>query len=92
MTGGIVGPTARREEQGVRQLDEGETSHVAEVDDVGDDAHEGQQEGEAIDEPQKRLDDDYRVDELCQESLGDHGVLLDELGKVVEAGGCGYAC
>lgn len=47
--------TARGYEERVRQLDEGESSHIPQVYDVREDPHEGQEEWEAIDDAQENL-------------------------------------
>lgn len=56
---------------------------------MGDDAQQRCPEGESIDNPQSRLGDNDGVDQPRQEALGEDGVLLDELGQVVEARGDG---
>jgi hypothetical protein len=50
---------------------------------MADDAESAQTEGEAVDEEQEHLDADDAVDELCEQLLGEDGVLLDELREVV---------
>jgi hypothetical protein len=42
--------TARCEEERVSQLDVGEPPHIAEVDDVREDTHERQKDGESVDD------------------------------------------
>lgn len=59
------------------------------IDGMRCDAQDGQEQGEAIYEPEERLDPDDGVDEIAEEASGEDGVFLDELGEVVEAGGYG---
>ncbi len=54
---------------------------------MGEDAQDGREKGEAVDDAEKQLEDHYRVDQLGEEALRNDGVLFDELGEVVEAGG-----
>jgi hypothetical protein len=46
---GALRLTARREEERVSELDVREAPHVAEVDDVREDAQEGKEEGKSVD-------------------------------------------
>ncbi len=81
-------PTARPDEERVRQLDEREPPHVPEVYKVRDDAEQRQRERESVDQPQHRLQHHDAVDEPREEPLRDDCVFFDELGEVVEARRC----
>ena len=63
---------------------------------MGDDAEQGEEEGEAVDDAEEQLQAHYRVDQPGEEALRDDGVLLDELREVVESRCCarvwGYLC
>lgn len=51
------------------------------------DAHQAQPPREPIDKAKYDLETDDRVDEFGKESLRNNGVLLDELGEIIQAGG-----
>lgn len=53
---------------------------------MGKDAQHRGPEGEAVDEPEQRLDAHDAIYNARQEALGDNRMLLDQLGEVVEAG------
>lgn len=76
---------ATRQEERVRQFDDGEVSQVGAVDDVAPDAQEGQVPGEAVDEPQEKLRCDDGPDQSLQEFGAEDGVFLDQFGEVIEA-------
>jgi hypothetical protein len=42
--------TARSQEQRIGQLDKGEAAHIAQVDKMREDAQDGREEGEAVDD------------------------------------------
>ena len=84
--------TAREDEDGIAQLDDGETPQVLPVDGMTADAEEGEGRGEAVDEDEEGLEADDGVDEAREQFLGEDGVLLDKLGKVVEPGCCFRGC
>ena len=46
-------------------------------------ADEGEENGEAIDQSQERLDGDDGVDEAREEFAGEHGVLFYQFGEVI---------
>ena len=50
-----------------------------------EDAEGGREDGEAVDEAEDELEDHDGEDEFCEEAFRDDGVLLDELGEVVES-------
>lgn len=52
-----------------------------------EDAENGEEEGEAVDDAEQKLEGHDRVNELGEEALRDDGVLFDEFREVVEAGG-----
>ena len=64
-------------------------AQVAHVDGMAGDAHEGGEQGEAVDQRQERLDGDGGVDEAREELAGEDGVLFDQFGEVVESACCG---
>ena len=64
-------------------------AQVAHVDGVARDADEGEEQGEAVDQRQERLDGDGGVDEAREEFARDDGVLFDQFGEVVESACCG---
>ena len=74
---------AAEEEEWVAELDDGEMSEVAGVDDVTGNSEEGEGKWEAVDSPQQELDADDSVDESGEEAGGEDCVLFDELGEVV---------
>jgi hypothetical protein len=80
---------AGEEEERRGELDEREALQIACVDDVGDDAEKGEEEGEAVDEIEEGVEAGYGVDEVVEESAGEDCVFFDELGEVVEARSCG---
>jgi len=80
--------TTRKEEDRICQLDDGEVAQVLQVDDMAGDAEEGEPNGEAVDEEEEELQDDDAVDEAGEEFLREDGVLLHELGEIVESGCC----
>lgn len=53
------------------------------------DAQRRQGEWETVDKPEERLYADDGVDESAKETSGEDGVLLDELGQIVESRGYG---
>ena len=55
---------------------------------MGEDGQQRQAEGEAVDDAEEQLEADDDVDETSQRLFGNDGVLLNELGEVVEARGC----
>jgi hypothetical protein len=75
--------TAGKQEGRLRQLDDREATQVLRIHAMADDAESAQTEGEAVDEEQEHLDADDAVDELCEQLLGEDGVLFDELREVV---------
>lgn len=52
---------AREDEERVGELDDGEPTQVTGVDEVGCDANQGEEEWEAVEEPEEGLDDDDGV-------------------------------
>jgi len=54
---------------------------------VRDDAQQSQAKGEAVDDAEQELQDDDKVDESRQDLLGHDGMLLDELGEIIQARG-----
>lgn len=85
---GVVGTrerTARGNEERVRQLHEWEAPHVAEVHDVRGDAQQRQGKRQSVDGPGQGLHDHDEVDDPEEEPLRQDGVLLDDLGEIVEA-------
>ena len=85
-TGGVY--TAREDEQRVCQLDDGEAAQVLRVDDMAGHAEGAEADGEFVDEAEEDLEGYHGVYEAREELLGEDGVLFDELGEVVESGGC----
>ena len=59
------------------------------IEDVGCDAEGGEPQGEAVDDGEESLGGDDGVDHAAEGFARKHGVLFDELGEVVEAGGYG---
>ena len=53
---------------------------------MGEDGQQRQAEGEAVDDAEEQLEADDDVDETSQRLFGNDGVLLNELGEVVEPG------
>lgn len=82
---GTEGRTARGDEQRVRQLHEREAPHVAKIHHVGGDAQHRQRERQPVDGPGQCLHDHDEVDDAEQGPLRQDGVLLDDLGEIVEA-------
>lgn len=76
--------TTRYQEERVCKLHKRKTAHVAQVDDVRNDAEHRQAEWKAIDEAKEELEDDDAVDQSRKYPLRENSVLLDELGEVVE--------
>lgn len=58
-------------------------AQVAHVDAMAGYADEGEENGEAIDQSQERLDGDDGVDEAREEFAGEHGVLFYQFGEVI---------
>ena len=58
---------------------------------MAEDAEEGQEEWEAIDEEEQEMDGDDGVDELGEKPFGEDGMLFDQLGEVVESRCCSRA-
>ena len=77
------------QEDRVREFDPGEAPQVLVVEDVGGDAEGGEGEGEFVDCCEEELDRDHGVDHAAEGFAREDGVLFDELGEVVEAGGNG---
>lgn len=50
---------------------------------MGEDAQDGREEGEAVDDAEDQLQDYDGVDQFREEAFRDHGVFLDELGEVI---------
>lgn len=55
---------------------------------MGKDAQRGREEGQPVDEAEQELQRHDGIDEPGQQALRDDGVLLDELGEVVEPRRC----
>ena len=56
---------------------------------MGEDAKDGQPEGETVDEAEEKLQDHDGVDEARKEAFGDNGVLFDQFREIIETRGDG---
>jgi len=75
------------DEQGVRQLHNGEVSQVAHVAQVRDYAQRREVPGELVDQREEQLDDDDAIDQTAQHFGAEDGVFFDQFGQVVEPAG-----
>ena len=80
---------ARGQEYRIREFDPGKAPQVLVVEDVRGDAEGGEGEGQFVDDGEEELDRDHGVDHAAEGFAREDGVLFDELGEVVEAGGNG---
>lgn len=60
-------------------------AQVAHVDAMAGYAHEGEDNGEAVDQSQEGLDGDDGVDEAREEFSGENGVLFHQFGEVIQS-------
>ena len=75
---------AARQEDGVGELDDGETAQVLQVYEVACDAEQGERVGEGVYQGEEELEGDYGVDEAGQDAFRYYGVFFDQLREVVE--------
>ena len=87
--GGIRTPG--KDEDGDRELDDGEVAQVLQVDGMAGDAEEGKPEGKAVDDEEQELQHDDAVDEAREKFLREYRVLFHQLGEIVKTGGYGEA-
>ena len=80
---------ARQHEHGFGQLDDGEAAEVLAVHEVAGDGEGGKGPGEAVDQGGQHVEAHDGVDQARERLSGGNGVLFNELGEVVEAGGDG---
>ena len=76
---------AGKNEDWISQFNNGKVAQVPHVDPMADDADEGEEKGEAVDQSQEDLDDDDGVDEAREELAGEDGVLLYQFGEVIKS-------
>lgn len=81
--------TARKDKDGIAELDDGEAPQIAEIDTVTGDAEGAEGEGEAVDEEEEEVQADDGVDAAREQAPRGDGVFFDELGEVVEPACCG---